>query len=160
MTKTKTITPQEFLANQGEPYYSRWFTIDQQCINVFADVTQDRQFIHCDPKEAAKTPFGSTIAHGFLSLSLLSAMVFDARPRLSGVKMDFNYGFNKIRFTAPVAVDSKVRGKFTIIKSAKKGEDRILITTQVNVEIEGKGKPALMAEWLDLMVLEEPHDGE
>ncbi|MGB1753520.1 MAG: MaoC family dehydratase, partial [Paracoccaceae bacterium] len=81
---------------------SRWFTIDQSRIDAFADVTEDHQFIHIDPEKAAETPFGQTVAHGFLTLSMLSAMSYDAIPRIEGLKMGVNYGFNKIRFVTPV----------------------------------------------------------
>ena len=147
------MTPLEFLEKQKEPYYSKWFVVDQKNIDTFAEATHDFQFIHTEPEKAKDTEFGGTIAHGFLSLSLLSAMIFDARPEISGIKMGVNYGFNKIRFTAPVPVNSKVRGKFEIIKYDKKGESNILVTSKVEVEIEGHYKPAIMAEWLDLMIL-------
>ena len=93
---------------------SRWFTVDQAMIDGFADVTHDHQFIHVDPAAAAQTPFGGTIAHGFLTLSLLSAMVYDAVPPIEGVTMGVNYGFDRVRFVSPVKVDARVRGHFTL----------------------------------------------
>lgn len=148
------MTPQEFFDSHKKPYYSKWFVVDQKCINTFAEATHDHQFIHTDPQKAKETEFNGTIAHGFLSLSLLSAMVFNARPEIKGIKMGVNYGFNKIRFTNPVPVDSKVRGKFTIIETKKKGGNNILVTSKAEVEIEGQITPALVAEWMDLMMLE------
>ena len=137
----------------GEPRYSKWFVVDQDRIDKFADDTEDWQFIHVDPAKAAKTPFGGTIAHGFLSLSLLSAMSYDCNPVLENVAMAVNYGFNKIRFTNPVKAGQRVRGKFTTLKVDEKSETNILTTTGVEVEIEGESRPALTAEWLGLAVL-------
>lgn len=127
---------------------SRWFTIDQRRIDVFADATEDHQFVHVDPELASNTPFGGTIAHGFLSLSMLSAMSIDALPQLSKAAVSLNYGFDRIRFTAPVLVGSRVRGRFTLagIDTAKSGE--ITLTQQVEVEIEDHKKLALVATWI------------
>ena len=139
----------------GEPRYSRWFTVDQERIDRFADVTEDWQFIHCDPEQAAETPFGGTIAHGFLSLSLLSAMSYDSEPAIEGAEMGINYGFNKIRFTSPVKVGSRVRAKFTTRAVEEKTPTMILTTTGIIVEIEGESRPALSAEWLGMTILKE-----
>ena len=139
----------------GEPRYSRWFTVDQERIDRFADVTEDWQFIHCDPEKAAETPFGGTIAHGFLSLSLLSAMSYDSEPAIEGAEMGINYGFNKIRFTSPVKVGSRVRAKFTTRAVEEKTPTMILTTTGIIVEIEGESRPALSAEWLGMTILKE-----
>ena len=139
----------------GEPRYSRWFTVDQERIDRFADVTEDWQFIHCDPDKAAETPFGGTIAHGFLSLSLLSAMSYDSEPAIEGAEMGINYGFNKIRFTSPVKVGSRVRAKFTTRAVEEKTPTMILTTTGIIVEIEGESRPALSAEWLGMTILKE-----
>ncbi len=100
---------------------SRWFEIDQKRIDAFADVTEDWQFLHVDPEQAAKTPFGSTIAHGFLTLSMLSACAYDAVPRLEGVAMGVNYGFDKVRFVAPVKAGSRVRAKFKLLSIKERG---------------------------------------
>lgn len=149
-----TISLDELKAQVGgEPRYSRWFTLDQKRIDLFADVTEDWQFIHVKPEEAAQTQFGGTIAHGFLSLSMLSAMSFDCEKPLENTEMGVNYGFNKIRFTAPVAVGSRVRGKFTTLKVDQKSATNILVTKRVDVEIENSGRPALTSEWLGLTVL-------
>jgi len=132
---------------------SRWITVDQARIDAFAEITEDRQFIHIDPVAAAKTPFGGTIAHGFLTLSLLSAMTFDAVPPLEGVSMGINYGFDKLRFLAPVPAGSQVRGRFRLLSADDRGGGRWLLKHEVTVEIEGSDKPALVAEWLGMQVV-------
>lgn len=132
---------------------SRWMEIDQARIDAFADITEDRQFIHIDPEAARATPFGGTIAHGFLTLSLLSAMSYDAVPPLEGVAMGVNYGFDKLRFLAPVRAGSKVRGRFRLLSAEDKGGGRWLLKQEVTVEIEGAEKPALIAEWLGMQVV-------
>lgn len=127
---------------------SKWFLIDQERIDRFADVTEDWQYIHVDPDKARETPFGSTIAHGFLTLSMLSAMVYDGGPQVDGVVMGVNYGFDKVRFVSPVKVGSRVRAVFTLNAVEDKGPNEIQTTLGVTVEIEGQAKPALVAEWL------------
>jgi acyl dehydratase len=134
----------------GQETVSKWIEIDQKRINAFADATEDWQFIHVDPEAAKQTPFGGTIAHGFLTLSLLSAMTYDANPPLEGVAMGVNYGFDKLRFLAPVPAGSKVRGRFKLASAEDKGGGRWLIKHEVTVEIEGSDKPALVAEWLGM----------
>ena len=129
---------------------SKWIEIDQARINAFADCTEDWQFIHVDPEAAKQTPFGGTIAHGFLTLSLMSAMSYDAVGALEGVTMGVNYGFDKLRFIAPVPVGSKVRGRFKLLSAEDKGGGRWLIKHEVTVEIDGSDKPALIAEWLGM----------
>ena len=129
---------------------SKWIEIDQARINAFADCTEDWQFIHVDPEAAKQTPFGGTIAHGFLTLSLMSAMSYDAVGALEGVTMGVNYGFDKLRFIAPVPVGSKVRGRFKLLSAEDKGGGRWLIKHEVTVEIERSDKPALIAEWLGM----------
>ena len=132
---------------------SRWFLIDQARIDAFADATEDWQFIHVNPEQASATPFGGTIAHGFLTLSLASAMSYDAVERLEGVAMGINYGFDKLRFLAPVPAGSKVRGRFKLLSAEDKGGGRWLIKHELTVEIEGSDKPALIAEWLAMQVV-------
>ena len=132
---------------------SRWIEIDQARIDAFADITEDRQFIHIDPEAAKATPFGGTIAHGFLTLSLMSAMSYDAVPPLAGVAMGVNYGFDKLRFLTPVRAGSKVRGRFRLLSAEDKGGGRWLLKQEVTVEIEGADKPALIAEWLGMQVV-------
>ena len=150
-----TPTPPAALAGLvgTEVGVSRWILVDQARIDAFAEITEDRQFIHIDPVAAAKTPFGGTIAHGFLTLSLLSAMTFDAVPPLEGVTMGINYGFDKLRFLAPVPAGSKVRGRFKLLSAEDKGSGRWLLKHEVTVEIEGSDKPALVAEWLGMQVV-------
>ena len=130
---------------------SRWFLIDQKRIATFAENTEDMYFIHTDPARAAKeTPFDGTIAHGFLTLSMMSAMAYDALPDIEGRVMGMNYGLNKIRFLSPVPAGSRIRGRFVLSDVQRKSDREIVITHQVTVEIEGKDKPALAAEWLGI----------
>lgn len=131
---------------------SRWIEIDQARIDAFAKITEDEQFIHVDPEAAKATPFGGTIAHGFLTLSLASAMSYDAVKPLEGVVMGVNYGFDKLRFLAPVPAGSKVRGRFKLMSADDKGGGRWLLKHELTVEIEGSEKPALIAEWLGMQV--------
>ncbi|HUH24058.1 MAG TPA: MaoC family dehydratase [Brevundimonas sp.] len=133
---------------------SRWIEVDQARIDAFAKVTEDEQFIHVDPERARATPFGGTIAHGFLTLSLASAMSYDALPPLDGVVMGVNYGFDKLRFLAPVPAGSKVRGRFRLLSAEDKGGGRWLLKHELTVEIEGADKPALIAEWLSMQMVQ------
>lgn len=149
-------TGPELAARAGEIVgVSSWIEIDQTRIDAFADATEDWQFIHVDPVAAAKTPFGGTIAHGFLTLSLLSKMSYEAAPILNGVVMGVNYGFDKVRFLQPVRSGKRVRGHFKLLDAAEKGAGRWLIRHEVTVEIESepKPKPALIAEWLGMQIL-------
>jgi acyl dehydratase len=130
---------------------SSWLTVDQARIDAFAEATEDRQFIHTDPAAAAQTPFGGTIAHGFLSLSLLSRMAADAMLIPEGVKMAVNYGLDRVRFLAPVRSGSRVRGRFTLDSIEEKAPGQLLMRHVVTVEIEGEDKPALSAIWLGLI---------
>ncbi|MGH1453913.1 MAG: MaoC family dehydratase [Paracoccaceae bacterium] len=148
LPETKTVSRAEFEAMVGsEIGVSDWMTITQDQIDTFADCTHDHQFIHVDPEAAAKTPFGSTIAHGFLTLSLLSAMVYQM-PSIEGVVMGVNYGMNKMRFVSPVKVGARVRGRFVLGKVDEIRPGEIQTTLNVTIEIEGQDKPALVAEWL------------
>lgn len=130
-----------------------WMDVDQELINQFADVTRDHQFIHVDPERAKATPFGTTIAHGFLTLSLLTHLGATAQPedpnpeRFSGMVMGINYGFDKVRFISPVKVGSRVRAHSLLSKVELKGS-AIQQTRTMTVEIEGESKPALVADWL------------
>jgi acyl dehydratase len=128
---------------------SDWITIDQDRIDRFADATGDDQFIHVDPARAAATPFGGTIAHGFLTLSLYAVMRATSRmPVLDDVRVRLNYGGNKVRFVTPVRSGARVRGRFTLLEFAARGEGRWQETLAFTVEIDGADKPALVAEWL------------
>ena len=132
---------------------SSWILVDQPRIDAFAAATDDRQFIHIDPKAARQTPFGGTVAHGFLSLSLLSRMGAEAMLLPDSLKMAINYGLDRVRFLAPVLAGSRVRGRFRLDSVEEKAPGQVLMRHTVTVEIEGEAKPALTAEWLGLMFL-------
>ncbi|MGQ0558867.1 MAG: MaoC family dehydratase [Sphingosinicella sp.] len=130
---------------------SGWLTIDQRRIDAFADVTEDRQFIHVDREKAAATPFGGTIAHGFLTLSLLSRMAADVVLAPAETKLVVNYGFERVRFLAPVRAGKRVRGRFTLVSFEEKAPRRWQALHRVEVEIEGEDKPALTADWIGMI---------
>lgn len=130
---------------------SDWIEVGQDRISAFADATDDHQFIHVDQALAAQTPFGGTIAHGFLSLSLLSRMAADAMPVPDTARMTVNYGLDRVRFLAPVKAGKRVRGHFTLEGAEEKAPGQLLLKHQVTVEIEGEEKPALTAQWLGLI---------
>jgi acyl dehydratase len=132
---------------------SNWFTIDQQRIDAFAEITEDRQFIHIDPEAARASPFGGTIAHGFLTLSMFSALAQDALPRIEQLAMGVNYGFDKLRFLSPVAAGSRIRARFKLESLTPRSPTEFLARSNVTVEIEGAAKPAVVADWLTLYVL-------
>lgn len=136
---------------------SDWITVDQAMIDKFADATLDHQFIHVDPERAKDTPFGTTIAHGFLSLSLLSAMNLSGAPQIIEQKMGINYGFEKIRLMSPVKSGARVRGRFKIDDARFRGGNMLMITYNVTVEIENETKPALTAMWI-IIVQFDPED--
>jgi len=145
-----TVTVDEMKNRVGQETVSDWVEVTQDMINKFAEATGDHQFIHVNPEAAAMTPFGGTIAHGFLTLSLmplLSSKVQDA-PRIEGVKMGVNYGGNKVRFITPVRSGSKVRGRFKLLEFAEKRPGQYQQTNEFTVEIEGAEKPAMIAEWM------------
>ena len=131
---------------------AEWVLIDQARINAFADCTLDQQFIHVDAVKAAKTPFGGTIAHGFLSLSLLSHFAESIGCGFENMLMGLNYGFDKVRFLAPVKVNSRVRAKSILLDVSEKKPGQFLIKQQLTVEIEGESTPALIAEWLTMAI--------
>lgn len=147
----KAVAIDELESYIGKPLgVSAWFEIDQGRIDEFADVTQDHQFIHVDPEKAKSTPFGGTIAHGFLTLSLLPHLQ-TSMPDLikpAGMKMGMNYGFDKLRFLAPVKVGAKVRASAKLLEVTEKKAGQFLFKLEYTVEIEGETKPALIAEWL------------
>ena len=132
---------------------SDWFEIGQQRIEEFADATEDRQFIHVDPEAAAQTPFGGTIAHGFLSLSMLSRMAADVMLIPDSTRMAVNYGLDRVRFIAPVRSGKRIRGRFVLDSVDEKAPGQILLRHTVTVEIEGEERPALTAEWLGLIFI-------
>lgn len=144
------ITPSDLAAKVGEQIgTSEWILVDQDMINKFADATGDHQFIHINEDMAKMTPFGGTIAHGFLTLSLMPVMSAKSdMPSIDGVKMGVNYGGNKTRFLAPVKSGKRVRGHFKLLELIEKRPGQWQQTMELTVEIEGEEKPALMAEWI------------
>jgi acyl dehydratase len=131
---------------------SSWHLIDQNRIDIYADVIEDHQFIHVDPERAKReTPFGTTVAHGFLTMSLMSIMSYEVMPAIEGTTMAVNYGFDKLRFISPVRAGSRVRGRFTLMEATLRKPKELLSRTNVTVEIEGEAKPALVADWLGLI---------
>jgi acyl dehydratase len=145
----RAVPLEELAAREGEEMVSRWFAITQERIDAFAEATEDRYFIHTDPARAkAETPWGGTIAHGFLTASLMSAMAYDAVPRVEEAKHGVNYGFDRLRFVSPVPVGSKVRGRFRLAKVDRSKPGEVTLRWAAAVEIEGRDRPALAAEWL------------
>lgn len=153
---TQTITLDQLLANTGkEVGVSPWRVVTQEMIDKFADATDDHQFIHTDPERAAReTPFGGTIAHGFLSLSLLSAMTYETLPRLEGAGIGINHGFDKLRFLAPVKTGARIRARFFLAHVNVRPSGWIQFTYDVTIDIENSLKPAIEARWLTLTMLE------
>lgn len=144
------ISPQEMKDMAGQTLgTSEWLLVDQEMINKFADATGDHQFIHVNEEMAKMTPFGGTIAHGFLTLSLFPVLMAKSDcPRVEGVKMGVNYGGNKVRFLAPVRSGKRVRGHFKLLELEEKRPGQWQQTLEFSVEIEGEDKPAVMAEWI------------
>ena len=130
---------------------SDWLAVTQDRINAFADCTDDHQWIHVDPEKAKDGPFQTTIAHGFLTLSLLSHFHFQVKIFPSDIKMAVNYGLNKVRFLNPVPAGSRIRARFKVLEMAPKGGGRILMTLENTVEVQGQDKPAMIAETLTLL---------
>ena len=132
---------------------SDWMVVEQERINTFADCTEDHQFIHIDVEAAAKTPFGGTIAHGFLTLSLLTKLSSENSIGVQGVVMGVNYGIDKLRFLAPVRAGKRIRAHTEVLNVDRKDSKRFLVKTGVTVEIEGEETPALYAEWLGMQFI-------
>lgn len=133
---------------------SDWFEVTQEDVNTFADVTRDHQFIHIDPDKAAQTPFGGTIAHGFLSLSMLSHFAAEgAGVWIENASMGVNYGFDKVRFINPVRVGAKIRGRSKLLSAEQKAPGQFLFKQEITVEIDGIDKPALIAQWLTMAIV-------
>lgn len=150
----RTMTLEEVQSHVGKEIgVSDWFLMDQGRISRFADVTEDHMFLHVDPEAAAATPFGGTIAHGLLTLSMMPVMAYQAVPGISGTKMGVNYGYNRIRFMAPVPSGKRIRGRFAVKSVEPKLGGRMEITHDVTIEIEGEDKPALAGEWLTMVWL-------
>jgi acyl dehydratase len=151
--KKPPISIEQYQAMVGrEIGVSSWHLVDQKRIDVYADVIEDHQFIHVDPVRAkAETSFGTTIAHGFLTMSLMSIMSYEVMPVISGTTMGVNYGFDKLRFISPVRSGSRVRGRFTLAEAKLRKPKELQSRTSVTVEIEGEEKPALVADWIGLI---------
>jgi acyl dehydratase len=153
VTQPRTVPAGELARSVGETFFSDWFVLDQTRIDAFATVTEDRQFIHVDPARAKETFFGGTVAHGFLTLSMLSAMAYSALPKVEGAAHGVNYGFDRVRFLSPVPSGRRVRGRFTLQAVAPRSPREWQMTYEVSVEIEGAPKPALAATWLTMQVM-------
>ena len=148
------IVPKDEMVNavgtKFEP--SEWIEVTQERINAFADCTEDHQFIHVDDEKAAATPFGGTIAHGFLTLSLLSKLIEGNGVAPENTLMGLNYGFEKVRFLAPVKSGKRVRAHIEIKSVDQKDDNRFLVCNAISVEIEGEETPALVADWLTMLI--------
>jgi acyl dehydratase len=151
--KKPPITLQAYQAMVGKEIgVSSWHMVDQPRIDTYADVIEDHQFIHVDPERAKKeTAFGTTIAHGFLTMSLLSIMSYEVMPVIAGTTMGVNYGFDKLRFISPVRSGKRVRGRFVLAEAKLRKPNELQSRTNVTVEIEGEDRPALVADWLGLI---------
>ena len=143
------ITAEAMAEQVGGEWLSDWMTLDQARITAFAEATDDRQFIHVDPVAAATTPFGGTIAHGFLLLSLMPKLAeTSGMPVLAGARMGVNYGGNRVRFVRPVRSGSRIRGRFTLVAVEQKRPGQWQQTITYAVEVDGSDQPALIAEWI------------
>jgi acyl dehydratase len=147
---SRMMTPSDIKALVGQSVGSSdWFEVSQERINTFAEATGDFQFIHIDPEKAKLTPFGGTIAHGFLTLSLIPVLTQNSDcPRVDGIKMAVNYGGNKTRFIAPVRAGKRVKAHFKLLEMDEKRPGQWQQTMEITIEIEGEAKPALIAEWV------------
>lgn len=144
------MTPEAVKALEGQELgVTSWFTLDQPRIDAFADLTEDPQWIHIDPERAARTPFGGTIAHGFHTLSMLSAMFYEVIPTLDNETHGVNYGFDKLRFLAPVPAGARIRGRFVLTRADIEVPGQVTLHTAVTVEIDGAAKPAIAADWIN-----------
>ncbi|MEH6567570.1 MAG: MaoC family dehydratase [Halioglobus sp.] len=149
----KIVPKEEMVAAVGTKFEpGEWIEVTQDRINTFADCTEDHQFIHVDPEAAAKTPFGTTIAHGFLTLSLLSKLIEGNGVVPENTVMGLNYGFDKVRFLAPVKSGKRVRAHVEVKSIDQKDDNRFLINNSISVEIEGEETPALVANWLSMVI--------
>ncbi|MDA8920391.1 MaoC family dehydratase [Porticoccaceae bacterium] len=142
---------EKYIGNICEP--TDWFEVTQEQVNVFADCTLDHQFIHIDPEAAAKSPFGGTIAHGFLTLSMLAYFSESFSLSIEGSYMGVNKGFDKVRFVAPVPVGSRIRCHTTVAEINEKKPGQYDFKMEISIEIEGGDKPALVAEWLSVQMV-------
>lgn len=141
----------DYIGQNADP--TDWFTVTQEQINQFADCTRDHQFIHVDEEKASATAFGSTIAHGLLSLSMLPYFAESFAYMIEGTYMGINYGFDKVRFIAPVKVNSRIRAHAQVLDIIEKKPGQFMFTTEVTIEIEGESRPALKAVWLGMLLV-------
>lgn len=141
----------QYIGYESEP--TEWFEVKQEQINQFADCTLDHQFIHVDPEKAAQSPFGTTIAHGFLSLSMLSYFSESFATMIEGTFMGVNYGFDKVRFLAPVKVNSRIRARSKTLEIVEKNPGQFMARNEITIEIEGEDKPALIAVWITMVMV-------
>ena len=153
LADVKKVPATELTEMVGRSFVSRWLMVDQVRIDDFARVTEDEQFIHVDRERASATAFRGTVAHGFLTLSLLSAMAYSALPRIEGAAHGVNYGFDRVRFLHPVPSGSRVRAHFTLKSVTPRSAGEWQLSYEVGVEIEGVRKPALAATWLTMQVM-------
>ena len=145
------IDREGMIAAQGrELGVSDWFVMDQARIDAFAETTEDRQFIHVDPVRSAETIFGGTVAHGLLTLSMMSGMAYDALPEVAGTSASVNYGFEKVRFITPVPAGARIRGRYTLTTAEMRASGKLMCNFHAVVEIEGAARPAMTADWLVL----------
>ena len=151
--KKPPISLESYQAMVGQEIgVSSWHVVDQKRIDSYADVIEDHQFIHVDPARAkAETAFGTTIAHGFLTMSLMSIMSYEVMPVISGTTMGVNYGFDRLRFISPVRSGSRVRGRFTLAEAKLRKAKELQWRANVTIEIEDGEKPALVADWIGLI---------
>jgi acyl dehydratase len=149
----KTVTLEQLQKSVGtEIGVSPWREVTQHMIDLFADATDDHQFIHCDPERAAReTPFGGTIAHGFLTLSLLSAMTYETLPPLEGAGMAINQGFESLKFLMPVKTGARIRTHFVLAETKVRPSGWVNVNYDVTIEVENMVKPALVARWLTVI---------
>jgi acyl dehydratase len=145
---TASLTREGFSERAGsELGVSDWFAIGQDRIGAFAEVTEDRQYIHLDPVRAAQTAFGGTVAHGFLTLAMLSAMSYSALPEVQGASASVNYGFDAIRFIAPVRSGASIRGRFVLDSVEERADGSLMAILAVTVEVQSEKRPAMSARW-------------
>jgi len=150
----KTVTIADIANSIGkEVGVSNWRLVTQEMINLFADATDDHQFIHTDPERARQTAFGGTIAHGFLTLSLLSTLAYETLPEIEGQSYGVNYGFDQIRFMTPVKTGARVRARFVLTDAQIRPSGRIVFHYAVTIEVENNKKPALTADWITIVMV-------
>ena len=147
--ESREMTVDALAALEGEEVgVSSWLAVTQAMIDGFADLTDDHQYIHVDPARAAETPFGGTIAHGFLTLSLLAPLAYEVRPRPAGATMSVNYGFDRLRFVAPVRAGARIRARFRLDRLERDTPGQVTMHWGVTMEVEGEDRPALVADWI------------